>query len=377
MNKRMLIMLVICSVLFGGIFGFKWFGKTMMNQYFDNMPFPPATITSAKATKDEWATVLEAVGTIKAINGVNVTTQAAGIVDNINFQSGTMVKKNDLLLSLDARTDLAQLNALQAAANVALLDLQRVKDLHKQNSIAKAEVDHKQSEADQAIAFVNAKKEGMAQKSIRAPFEGQLGIRQVDIGQYVSAGESIVSLQMLDPIYVNFSLPEQDRAQMQLGLPVQIKLSGYADQVFTGKTTAIEPGVDPKTRNFNIQATFDNADHTLRPGMFAKVSIQLPQINDVVVIPRTAINYTPYGNSVFIIQAKENVSETTIKELFVIKRFIKTGPERGDMVTVLKGLEPDEEVATSGLLKLQNNTTVIINNDVTPSAELNPHPENS
>ncbi|MFO1256832.1 MAG: efflux RND transporter periplasmic adaptor subunit [Gammaproteobacteria bacterium] len=377
MNKRMLIMLVGCFILFGGIFGFKWFGKTMMNQYFDNMPFPPATITTATAKKDEWATVLEAVGTVKAINGINVTTQAAGIVESIEFESGKMVNAGELLVRLDAKTDIAQLNALQAAANVALLDLQRSKDLHRQNSVAKAEVDHKQSEADQATAFVNARKEAVAQKNIRAPFSGLLGIRQIDIGQYLSAGDPIVSLQMLDPIYINFSLPEQDRPLIQGKLPVQIALSGIASKHYNGLISAVEPGVDPNTRNFKLQATFDNPDHALRPGMFAKITIQLPQTQDVVVIPRTAINYTPYGNSVFVVQAKEKTEAPKQSERFVTRRFVKTGPERGDMVAILQGLEVDEVVATSGLLKLQNNTPVVINNEVTPSAEFVPHVENS
>lgn len=375
MNKRMIVMLIACTVIFGGIFGFKWFGKTMMNKSFDNMPFPPAAITATEAVQDNWALSLGAVGTVKAINGVEVTTQAAGEVEKIHFKSGDRVEAGDVLITLDDRTDKAQLKALQAAAKLAEQEYQRHRKLFKQGSISKSLLDQKLSEKDQAEAQAAAQREKVAQKTLRAPFSGQLGIRQVDLGQYLSPGTPVVTLQQLDPIYVNFSLPEQELEQVKTGLKVQAQLSAWPDKAFEGEITAVEPGVDPNTRNFNLQATFDNAEQLLRPGMFARIQIQLPQTEDVVVIPRTAISYSPYGNSVFVIS--EEAAEGAEPRLVAKSRFVQTGRERGDLVTILDGLKPGERVATSGLLKLRNGASVIINNKVEPSAEAQPQPDNS
>lgn len=392
MNKRMIIMLVACAVVFGLVFGLKGMLNFGMNQFFDNMPFPPSAITATEASADEWALSLEAVGTVRAVNGVSVTTQVAGEVEKIHFTSGDEVKEGDLLVSLDARADSAQLKALEAAARLSDLDFERFEKLFKQGSISRSELDRRQSERDQAIATARAQRERVSQKQIRAPFSGKLGIRQVDLGQYLNPGKAIVTLQQLDPIYVNFSLPERDQTLLQQGLAVRATLSALPDSVFDGDITAIEPGVDAATRNFNIQASFSNKEQQLRPGMFARISIQLPNSEQVVVVPRTAIQFAPYGNSVYVIVSKESEPDASVEaeegadavvekdaeeSLIVKRRFVKTGTERGDLVAVIEGLKAGERVATSGLLKLRNDAAVIINNKVQPSAEANPRPDNS
>ena len=373
MSKRMIVMLVACAVVFGLVFGLKGMLNFGMNQFFDNMPVPPATITATEASADEWALALEAVGTVRAVNGVEVTTQIAGEVEKIHFSSGDTVKEGDALVSLDARTDRAQLQALEAAARLAQLEYERFESLFRQGSISRSELDRRQSERDQAQAQASAQRERVAQKTLRAPFSGKLGIRQVDLGQYLNPGNAVVTLQQLDPIYINFSLPEREQSHLRTGQPVRATLSALPDVAFSGKITAVEPGVDPATRNFNVQATFANPEQQLRPGMFARLDIRLDGAEQVVVVPRTAIQFAPYGNSVYVVMEKEGEEGT----LIVKRRFVKTGRERGDLVAVTDGLEPGERIATSGLLKLRNDATVIINNDVTPSADTNPRPDNS
>lgn len=389
MNKRMVIMLIACVVVFGLVFGLKGMLNFGMNQFFDNMPFPPSTVTATEARADEWALSLDAVGTVRAVNGVSVTTQVAGEVEKIHFNSGDEVKEGDLLVSLDARADSAQLKALEAAARLSELDFDRFKKLFEQGSISRSELDRRQSERDQAIATASAQRERVAQKKIRAPFSGKLGIRQVDLGQYLNPGNAVVTLQQLTPIYINFSLPERDQTLLQQGLAVRATLSALPDDKFDGEISAIEPGVDAATRNFNVQASFANKEQKLRPGMFARISIQMPHSEQVVVVPRSAIQYAPYGNSVYVIvrkdaeqddsdvAAEEGAEQPTEESLIVKRRFVKTGTERGDLVAVIEGLKAGERVATSGLLKLRNDATVIINNKVQPPAETDPRPDNS
>ncbi|MGM0563095.1 MAG: efflux RND transporter periplasmic adaptor subunit [Pseudomonadota bacterium] len=379
MNKRMMIMLGGCVVLFGGIFGYKAFVGHMMTQYFNNMPQQAITVNAREAVKDNWALSLDAVGSVHAINGVEVTTQMAGSVDNIHFNSGDRVKRGETLVSLDSRTDRAQLQSMEAAARLAQQEYERNKKLYERGSISESNLERVVSERDQAVANAEAQRELVKQKTIRAPFAGELGLRQINLGQYLTPGSPIVTLQQLDPIYINFSLPEQNLNEIAQGLKARATMGAWPGEQFEGEITAMEPGVDSQTRNFNIQATFDNKDLKLRPGMFAQVSIQLPESEDVVVVPRTAIKFSPYGNSVFIISEKkvegEEGEEKT--QLIVTNRFVKTGRERGDLVAVTEGLEPGERVATSGLLKLRNDAVVTIDEDNEPGADPTPQPENS
>ncbi|WP_159660698.1 efflux RND transporter periplasmic adaptor subunit [Alcanivorax xiamenensis] len=384
MTKRMVIMLVCVGVLFGAIFGWKAFINHMMTGFFDNMPMPVANVSTAEATRDEWALSLEAVGTVEAVNGVDVTSQVGGEVAAIEFTSGDQVKKGDLLVRLESRADQAQLKALEATAQLARQEYDRYQRLFKQGSISQSELDNRRAQRDQSVAQADAQRQQLSYKTIRAPFDGVLGIRRVDIGQYLQPGTPVVSLAQLDPIFVNFALPEQTLSKIGTGLTARASLDAYPDDTFEGTITAIEPGVNETTRNVTIQASFDNADQRMRPGMFANVTIQLPQSEPVVVIPRTAVAYAPYGNAVFVIQdapAKEGEQAEQQSEdgagKIVRKRFVKLGRQRGDLVVVESGLEPGEIVATSGLLKLRNDAPVAIENDVQPSAEATPEPANS
>jgi membrane fusion protein, multidrug efflux system len=374
MNKRMFWMLVLTALVFGGIFGFKWFGNKMMNQFFDNMPAPPATISSAVASSAEWTDRLEAVGTIVAVNGAQVTTEAAGVVDSIRFESGQEVKAGTVLLTLDTRTDIAELKALSAQAELARNELARFERLYGLESISKAELDRRQSEYDQAAARAAAQQARIAQKTIRAPFSGELGIRQVNLGQFVAPGNPIVSLQSLDPVYVNFSLPEQNLARLREGLQVRLSVDAYPGETFEGRISAIEPEVDTATRNVRVQATVPNPQRKLRPGMFSRLSIDFANSRTVILVPRTAISFAPFGNSVYVVT---ETGEGEQKSRVVKRRFVKTGEIRGDLVEVTEGLKAGEEIASSGLLKLQNDTRVTINNSVQPSAEEAPTPPNS
>ena len=390
-SKRMVIMLIILAVVFGLIFGFKAFMSKMMNDFFDNMPQPAAAVSTYEARQDNWASILEAVGTVNAVNGVNVTAQVPGEVEAIEFESGDSVKKGDVLIRLEAAADRAQLNALEATAGLARQEYDRYQRLFKQGSISRSELDNRRAQRDQAVAQAQAQREQLNYKTVRAPFDGVLGIRQVDLGQFLQAGTPVVSLNQLQPIFVDFALPEQELSRIEKGLKVRVTLDAYTDQQFEGEISAIEPGVSEATRNVSVQARFENEDNKLRPGMFASVDIQLPQSEDVVVIPRTAISYAPYGNAVFVLKDAPQKGESDENEesdadsekkaegadKIVKKRFVKLGRRRGDLVAVIDGLKPGEVVATSGLLKLRNDAAVTIENDVQPSTEATPTPGNS
>lgn len=371
MNRRLLIVLAVCLVLFGGIFGFKAFVNRMMTQAFDNMPQPPATVSSTKVRRETWTDDLSAVGTLRAFEGTEVTTEASGIVDRIEFESGDQIKSGDVLVRLVTSTDRAQLAALQAQQRLAEQDLARVQQLYERHVASKSDLDRADAQAASAKANVDEQSAKIAQKVIRAPFSGELGIRKVDIGQYLSPGAPVVTLTALDRIYVDFTMPQQYLADIEEGQPVAVTLEAFGERRFAGKVSAIEPQVDASTRNFMVRATLENEDHALKPGMFARVEIGLGRSTDVLVIPQTAVSFNPYGDSVWTIVEAEGGGLTAKR------RVVRTGRRQGDLVAILDGLEVGEEIATSGLLKLRNGVTVMINNEVQPEAELAPKPPNS
>lgn len=379
MNKRMMWMLIGTGIVFGGVFGMKWFGGKMMNQYFDNMPMPPAVVSSATAKSENWAASLSGVGTVVASNGADVTTESGGIIAALHFESGARVKKGDLLVTLSAGTERADLARLQAQADLAKSEFARLERLYKLDAISKSELDRAQADLSAARAGADAQRAKLAQKQIRAPFSGQLGIRQVNVGQYLSAGTPIVSLQAINPVFVDFTLPEQNQAAVQNGQTVSVVVDSQPGRTFSGVISAIEPMMDSKTRNFKVRARFDNVDEALRPGLFARASIGLAKTASVVTIPQTSVSYNPYGNSVYVVQSVKgkDADGKVTDELVVRRRFIKTGETRGDLVVVTDGLKAGEQVATSGLLKLQNDSKVKINNTVQPSASATPTPTDS
>lgn len=379
--KRLAVLLLLAGVLFGGVFFFKWFGNRMMVQYLENMPLPPATISVAQVQKLHWDNRVEATGTLVPVNGADLTSEAGGIVEQIHFESGARVTKGQLLVTLDSREQQGELKRLRAQAELAELNRKRREQLYKLEAISKSDYDAAVAEAVAAKAAAEAQQGRVAQKQIFAPFSGTLGIRRVNPGQYVSPGTPIVTLQSLDPIDVDFTMPEQYTGVIQPGFEVKVSVAAEPDRKFDGKVIAIEPRVDVATRNFGVRARLPNPDGALRAGQFARIALQLPGAREVQVIPRTAINYSSYGTSVFVVQPRKKAEgEQPAKEgegqpeLEAVQRFVRIGEARGDFVIVVDGLKPDEQVATSGLMKLNNHQPVIINNDIQPNVQLDPKP---
>lgn len=384
MRKRMIWMLIGAIVVFGGVFGVKAMMSVGMNQFFDNMPQPASAITAATAKSERWSDNEESVGTFVAINGTNVTTEAGGVVKSIEFEAGQPVKAGQVLIRLNTANELATLKSLEASARLAAVQRDRWRKLGQDKLVSQDEVEQRATAAATAQAQADAQRALIAQKTIRAPFDGFLGIRQVNLGQFVNPGDPIVSLQALDPIYLDFSLPEKLMGQVQGGTRVRATLDAMPGRTFEGEVTAIQPEVDANTRNFKVQATFDNAEGNLRPGTFAHVGFALGGERTVVVIPQTAVSFNPYGNAVYVISKKKRAEgekdmqgkPLTGDKLIVTQRFIKTGATRGDLIAVTDGLKPGEQVATSGLLKLRNDAEVTINNKVLPTADAQPKTEN-
>lgn len=383
-RKRMILMLIAALVIFGGVFGIKAFFAAQTNKFFDNMPQPAVAVSSARVQAQRWSEGGDAVGTFNAVNGIDVTTEAGGVVRAIEFEAGNKVGAGAVLVRLNTANEDATLKALEASARLARVQAERWQKLGKDKLVSLDDVQSKITAAATAQAQVEAQRALIAQKTIRAPFAGQLGIRKINLGQYIAPGAALVSLQQMDPILLDFALPEQMAGKVVKGGNVRATVDALPGQAFDGTITAIDPQVDPSTRNFRVQATFRNPDATLRPGSFAKVGFDLGGERDVVVIPQTAVSFNPYGNAVFVIgKVKRKDGETDMQgkpltgdKLTVTQRFIKTGATRGDLIAVVDGLKPGEEIVTSGLLKLRNDAEVTINNSVQPAANAQPAPAN-
>ena len=391
-RKRMFWMLLITLVVFGGIFGAKAVMNAGMNQFFDNMPQPPVAVTAFAARQERWSDSGEAVGTFVPVNGTDVTTESGGVVKAIEFEAGQPVKAGEVLVRLNTANELATLQALEAAAKLAVAQRDRWRELGRDKLVSQAEVEQRAADAASTVAQAEAQRALIAQKTIRAPFDGILGIRRVNLGQFVNPGDPIVSLQTLDPIYLDFTLPEQRMGSVLEGTRVVATVDALPGQEFEGEVTAIEPGADASTRNFRVQATFANDGRNLRPGTFARVGFDIGDESEVVVVPQTAVSFNPYGNAVYVIQEApaDKAADEAAKQaaadagqpapagprLVVTQRFVKTGATRGDLVAVTEGLKPGERVVTSGLLRLRNDAQVTINDKVQPTAEAAPAPEN-
>ncbi|WP_374383939.1 efflux RND transporter periplasmic adaptor subunit [Thermomonas sp.] len=381
---RWILMLVGVVVVFGGVFFVKGFFAKQTNNFFDNMPQPAVAVSTYDARTERWSSSGEAVGTFVAVNGTDVTTEAGGVVRSIEFDAGQPVAAGAVLVRLNTANEDATLKALQASAQLARVQADRWQKLSRDQLVSKDDAQQKLTAAATAQAQVEAQRALVAQKTIRAPFSGVLGIRKVNLGQYVAPGAAVVSLQQLDPIYLDFSLPEQEIGKMVVGTRIRASVDALPGQVFEGEVTAIEPQVDANTRNFKVQATLPNPDRAVRPGGFAKVGFDLGGARDVVVIPQTAVSFNPYGNAVFVVSKvkrkpgeKDMQGQPLTGDKFVVtQRFVKTGATRGDLIAVTDGLKPGEQVVTSGLLKLRNDAEVTINNDVQPSADARPSVEN-
>jgi membrane fusion protein, multidrug efflux system len=334
---------------------------------------PPTAVTSAPVKEEQWAPKFSAVGAVSAVQGAVVSTELGGVVGEIGFENGGEAKKGDVLMKLDASQEEALLRSSEAEAELARADLERARDLVSKKVISKAEIDASESKFNRLNAVVDQMRSSIRKKTIIAPFDGQLGIRQVNVGQMINAGQQVVALTALDLVYVDFALPEQYLSRMTKGLEVRVRVDALPGREFTGKLTAINSMVDSVTRNVSLQAILENPDHALHPGMFAKVEVMLPETNKTLVIPGSAVSYAPYGDSVFVIEKQKD--EKSGKESLVLRQqFVRIGEARGDFVSVTQGLKAGEAVVGTGVFKLRNGMAVTVNNDLAPKPELNPKP---
>ncbi len=334
---------------------------------------PVTTVTSAAVKEEDWAPRLSAVGSVSAAQGAVVSTELGGTVGEIRFENGAQAKKGDVLVRLDVSQEEALLRSAQAEAELARTDLERARDLVSKKVISKAEIDAAESKFNRLNAIVDQMRSNIAKKTIVAPFDGELGIRQVNVGQMINAGQQVVALTSLDRVYVDFALPEQNVSKLTKDLEVSVRADALPGREFKGKLTAINSMVDPITRNVPLQATLENSDHALRPGMFAKVDVMLPETKKTIVIPGSAVSYAPYGDSVFVIE-KQKDPKSGQESLVLRQQFVRIGEVRGDFVAVKQGLKPGQEVVGTGVFKLRNGMAVTINNDLAPKPELNPQP---
>jgi len=340
------------------------------------MTMPPTTVSSAIVKEEDWAPTLSAVGSISAVQGAIVSTELGGIVSGVGFQSGSEAKKGEVLLKLDSSSEEALLHTAEADLELARANLQRERDLAARKVVSKQELDAAESTFGQKQGTVDNMRAFIAKKQVRAPFDGQLGIRQVNVGQMINSGQQVVSLQALDPVYVDFALPQQELSKLAPGLEALVRTDAVPGREFKGKLTALNSMVDTVTRNVTLQATFENPDHALKPGMFVKINIALPEKGKTLVIPGSAVSYAPYGDSVFVIDKKKDPK--TGKETQTLRQaFVRVGEARGDFVSVTQGLKAGDEVVSTGVFKLRNAMPVTINNDLAPKPQMNPTPADS
>ncbi len=340
------------------------------------MVMPPTTVSSVVVKEEDWAPKLSAVGSVSAVQGAVVSTELGGVVSKIAFENGSTAKKGDLLMQLDTSAEEAQLHSAEADLALARADVERSRDLATRKVISRADSDSAESKFNRLNAVVDQMRSNIRKKTVVAPFDGQLGIRQVNVGQSIDARLPVVQLTALDPVFVDFSLPEQYLSQLSNGLDVNVRVDALPDHDFKGKLTAVNSMVDSVTRNVTAQATLQNPEHTLRPGMFAKVEVLLPQKSKTLVIPGSAVSYAPFGDSVYVIEKKKD--EKTGKESQILRQqFVRVGEARGDFVAVTQGLKPGETIVSTGVFKLRNGMNVTINNDLAPKPQERPNPVDS
>lgn len=374
MKKKILfaiIGVVVLAVILGGIKGLQI--NRMIAQQRQAMT---ETVTTAVAHTEAWESLLTSVASLVAVQGVMVSAEMAGKVVHIAFEPGTMVKAGDLLVQQDTAAENAQLRSAEATVVLTKLSLERSRKLLSQKTSSQAEYDNADAQYKQAVAQADNIRAVIAKKTIRAPFAGVLGIRLVNLGQILSAGDAIVSLQALDPIFVNFSLPQQQLSQIQPGLTVRVKTDALPGEIIEGKITAINPQVESSTRNIMVQATVANTQHRLRPGMFVNATVLLPEQDTVLVIPGTAVLSAPYSDSVFIVENDAN-DKSSAPAKIVRQQFVRLGERRGDFIAVTTGVKQGEIVVSTGVFKLRNGQAVAVDNTLTPEFKIAPTPKDS
>ena len=375
MAKRLAITLILTLLIIAGLGVVKF--RQIQAAIAQSAAFqqPPDAVTTIVAQQEEWPATLSAIGSMAAVQGVTVAADLPGIVDRIAFDSGKFVRKGDVLVQLDTRQEQAQLTAAEAQRDLARVNFERMQALVEDGAVSRAEYDRAAAEYKQAEARIGEIQATIARKTIRAPFSGILGIRQVNLGQYLAGGDPIVPLQALDPIYVNFGVPQQDAAHIRPGRTVRVRAEDAAGVTFEGRVTAVNSVVDEATRNIQVQATLRNPKGALRPGMFVETQMTVGQSRSVITLPASAISYAPYGDSVFVVTDLKDQNGAAYRG--VRQQVVKLGGARGDQIAVISGISPGEEVVTSGVFKLRNGSPVRVNNDVQPGNSPAPTPEDS
>jgi membrane fusion protein (multidrug efflux system) len=371
----MVIMIVAVALILGGVFAWKY--SSGMKKYRQMMAAAsiPQTVSTIAAAEDKWQSRLQATGSLRAVRGADLSSQASGIVDEIHFDSGNDVAAGKVLLRLRPLDDYALLQQLEAAAKLAEQNYKRDQEQFAAQAISQAVIDGDVATFQTARAQVEAQHALIQQKIVSAPFAGRLGIRQVDLGQYLAAGTAIVTLQALDPILIDFYLPQQALSQLQIGKAVRAQVDTYPGRTFVGVIEAINSKVDAASRNVQVRASFHNADRSLLPGMYATVSIDAGEETAQITLPQAAITYNPYGDTVFVVE-QAGADERGKPRSTVKQRFVKLGGTRGDQVAVLSGIKTGEIVVTGGQMKLRNGSAITINNSLTPTNQINPNPPN-
>jgi membrane fusion protein (multidrug efflux system) len=362
----MIIMLVVVAAVLGGVFYYKHYSDTKgMAMMMAGMK--PPTVSTIKAAAQDWQPKLEGVGSTRAVNGADLSFEVAGVVENLYFESGSNVEQGAILAQLRAEDDVARLKTLQAAEELADVNYQRDMKQLKTQAISQAAADADSAALEEAKAQVTQQQAIIDKKTLRAPFAGHLGIRLADLGQYLNPGTVVVTLQQIDPVYVDFNLPEQALTQLAVGQKATAVVDAYADKAFEGEIAAINSKVDSASRNVLVRASIKNPDHKLLPGMFAHINVEVGTMQHYITVPQTAITYNPYGDTVYIVDGDED--KLTAKQVFVTE-----GPTRGDQVAILTGLKDGDEVVTAGQIKLRNGTPVLVNNEVQPANDPDPKP---
>lgn len=376
MIKKILFTLAGLLLLIGALAGVKFLQFQTMSATGARSAPPPETVTVIEVKQDRWQPTLNAIGSVTAVQGVTLSAEEAGTVRRIAFESGATVREGQLLVEFDVQVEQAQLRSATANAELARANLARARDLRAKNMVSQADLETNEAQAKQAEAQIDNYRAVIAKKTLHAPFAGRTGIRQINLGQFLNAGDPIVSLQSLDPVYVDFALPQQRLAQLQVGMTVRVATDAFPGQSFTGELTAMNPEVELATRNIRLRATLANPQGLLRPGMFVTVAAELPATEPVLMIPATAVLYAPYGDSVFVVEEKKD-EKTGAAGKVLNQRFVHLGRTRGDFVVVTSGLEAGQTVVTTGVFKLRNGMSVVVDNQLAPDFQFAPKPANS
>ena len=372
MAKRMIIMLTAVTLVLGLVFGFQVFKAHIIKKVMASLSNPPQTVSTIVAGYSEWQPATAAVGGLRAVNGANLSLEVPGIVSQIDFKSGDDVPAGKVLLRLRADDDIAKLHALQATAALGQINYNRDQKQFAARAVSRATLDSDEATLKNDQAQVAAQQAIVDQKILRAPFAGHIGIRQVDLGQYLAAGTQVVTLQTLDPLYADFFLPQQALAHLKVGQAATVQVDTYPGENFFGQIIAISPQVDPSSRNVQVRATLANTNHRLLPGMFATLEIDTGAKQRLITLPQTAIAYNPYGDTVYIVVDKGGKNATGQPNLIAQQTFVTTGATRGDQVAVLKGIKAGDVIVSAGQIKLHNDIPVLINNGVQPLNDKHP-----